>query len=149
MRRANVVSGVLLALFGLVMLFAVVPAQIDPGPEGIVSPRLVPNMMLIFITALSVLLVITNRRAPQGGVPEASMPFTWAELAGLVKIGAVFAVALGLYFLVSPLAAGAGLIVGALVALGERRPLILILMPTALLLALWLLFYKVLGTAIV
>jgi len=149
MRRANVVSGVVLGLLSLLMLFAVIPAQIDPGPDGIVSPRLVPSMTMILVAALSVLLVVNNMRAPEPGAPEASLPFTRAELAALLKIGAVFALALGLYFLVSPLAAGAGLVVGALLALGERRPVVIVLMPAVLLLALWLLFYKVLGTAIV
>lgn len=148
MRRANVVSGVVLALFGLLMLFVVIPAQIEPGPDGIVSPRLVPNMMMILVIALALLLIVTNLRAPAGWMPD-PVPITWSELAALVKIGAVFAVSIGLYLLVSPLAAGAALIVGALVVLGERRPVVIVLMPAALLLVIWVLFYKVLGTAIV
>jgi len=155
MRRANVVSGIVLAVFGLVMLFAVIPAQIDPGPEGIVSPRLVPNMAMILITVLSVFLVVTNLRAASlragetGPDAEPSMPISRSEIVALLKLGAVFAVALALYLFVSPLAAGAGLVIGTLVALGERRPVVIVLMPTVLLLAIWLLFYKVLGTAIV
>ena len=47
MRRANIVSGVVLALFGLVMLVAVIPLQIEHGPPDMVSPRLVPNMMMV------------------------------------------------------------------------------------------------------
>jgi hypothetical protein len=155
MGRANVVSGVVLTVFGLVMLFAVIPAQIESGPEGFVSPRLVPNMAMILITVLSVLLVITNMRAAnmrageRGTADEPAMPISRSELAALLKLGAVFAVALALYLFVSPLAAGAGLVIGALVALGERRPVVIVLMPAVLLLAIWLLFYKVLGTAIV
>ncbi len=148
MRRANVVSGIVLALFGLVMLFAVIPWQIDPGPEGMVSPRLVPSMMMVLIVALSAILIASNMRAPQDGLPEPGLPLTWGELVALAKIGAVFTVAILLFVFVSPLAAGAALIVGSLVALGERRPLVLVLMPAVLLLALWALFYKVLGTAI-
>ena len=76
-------------------------------------------------------------------------PISRSELAALARIGAVFALSLALYDWVSPLAAGATLVAGSLLALGERRPLVIVLMPSALLLALWLLFYKVLGTAIV
>jgi len=152
MRRANVVSGVVLAVFGLVMLFAVIPWQIEPGPKDMVSPSLVPNLMMIVITGLAVLLAITNLR--DGGITgetaeDAAPPISRAELMALVKIGGVFALAVALYLWVSPLAAGAALMIGALVALGERRLLVVVLMPAALLLALWLLFYKVLGTAIV
>jgi hypothetical protein len=150
MRRANVVSGVLLAVFGLVMLFVVIPWQIEPGPQGMVSPSLVPNLMMIVITALAVLLAAINwRRGAGGAQTDSPPPISRAELAALLKIGAVFALAVALYLWVSPLAAGAVLIVGALVALGERRLPVIVLMPAALLLALWLLFYKVLGTAIV
>lgn len=150
MRRANLVSGVVLAVFGLVMLFAVIPWQIEPGPHGMVSPSLVPNMMMVIVTGLAVLLAVTNLRGRTNEPEENSAPpVSRGELLALLKIGAVFAVALGLYLWVSPLAAGAVLIVGALVALGERRLPVLVLMPAGLLLALWFLFYRVLGTAIV
>jgi putative tricarboxylic transport membrane protein len=150
MRRANIVSGIVLAVFGLVMVFAVIPAQIEPGPEGIVSPRLVPNMAMILIIALSMLLVVNNLRAGEPRPAEGpSVPITRSEFAALLKLGTVFGVALTLYLYVSPLAAGAGLVIGTLVALGERRPIVIVLMPAVLLAAIWLLFYKVLGTAIV
>ncbi|WP_159587241.1 tripartite tricarboxylate transporter TctB family protein [Chelativorans xinjiangense] len=149
MRRANVTSGIVLAIFGLVMLFAVIPVHIAPGPEGVMSPRLVPAMMMIVVTGLAVLLVITNLRAERRSGPEAGSPVSRSALIALLKIGAVFALAIVLYLWLSPLAAGAALIIGALVALGERRPFVIVLMPVALLTALWLLFYKLLGTAIV
>jgi Na+/H+ antiporter NhaD/arsenite permease-like protein len=143
------VSGLVLAAFGLVMLVLVIPLQIEAGPDGMVSPRLVPNLMMVVITALSVMLVVTNLRAPESKDADASKnPISRTELIALLKIGAVFAVALLLYRFVSPLTAGAALVVGSLLALGERRPLVVLAMPAALLIGLWLLFYKVLGTAI-
>lgn len=148
MRRANIVSGVVLALFGLLMLFVVIPWQIEQGPQGMMSPRLVPQMMMIFITGLSVLLVVTNL-GPGENAGEEEPVISLPELAALAKIGAVFALALALYLWASPLAAGATLIVGGLLVLGERRPIVLATMPAGILLALWFLFYKVLGTAIV
>ena len=96
------------------------------------------------------LLVVTNLRAEaRESEAQTEPPISRAELVALLKIGAVFALAVGLYLWVSPLAAGAALVVGALLVLGERRPLVIVLMPAALLLAIWFLFYKVLGTAIV
>lgn len=149
-RRANVISGIILAIFGLFMLFAIIPVQIAPGPEGMMSPRLVPTMMMIVVTALAVLLVIANLRVETGrSGPEPGSPVSRSEVIALLKLGAVFALAIVLFLWVSPLAAGTALVVGALVALGERRPLVIVLMPTTLLIALWLLFYKLLGTAIV
>ena len=150
MRRADIMSGIVLFLLGLVMLIVVIPTQIEAAPKGFVSPSLVPNMMMVLITFLAGLLVVTTLRdkikEPQ---TETSGPVSRAEFAALFKLGAVFALALGLYLWVSPLAAGVALIAGSLLAMGERRPLVIVLMPTLILLAVWLLFYKVLGTAIV
>lgn len=147
MRRANVLSGMVLTAFSLVMLFVVIPWQIDPAPAGMISTRLVPNMMMIAIAALSVVLTVTNLR-PWDGADEPS-PITLADLRMVLRIGGLFAVAIVLYLLTGPLPAGFVLVSGGLLALGERRPLLLIGMPVLLLTALWLLFYKVLGTAIV
>lgn len=150
MRRANVLSGVVLAIFGLAMLVVVIPWQIAPGPEGMMSPGLVPSMMMVVVIGLSLLLVLNNIRAkPEDPADEPPVPISRGELMALAKIGAVFAAAIVCYLWISPLVAGTALIVGALVALGERRPLIIIAMPAALLLAIWFLFYKVLGTGIV
>ena len=148
MRRANIVSGMVLAAFGLLTLFVIIPWQIEAGPQDMVSPRLVPNLMMILIVGLSVLLVITNLRAAVLD-PEEEFPIKRGELVALAKIGAIFAVALGLYFVVSPLVAAIVLVVGTLLVLGERRPLVILAMPAGLLLAIWFLFYKILGTAIV
>lgn len=145
MRRANLISGVILFLFAGLMLAAIIPAQIEEGPEGMMSPRLVPQLMMGLIMALSLLLVATNLRAPQGGEP----PFTRAELVAFAAIMGLFAVSVALFLLVNALAASLVLIVGALLILGERRPLILLLMPLCLIGGTWLLFTRVLGTAIV
>ena len=149
MKRADLVSGVMLAVFGLVMLIAVIPAQIEPAPEGYVSPRLVPNLAMIVIAGLSLLLVLQSLRAPGDALRARETVFSRREMIALLKIAGVFAVSVGLFGLGAPLAAGIVLIAGALFLLGERRLLILALMPAGLLLAVWALFYKVLGTPIV
>ncbi|PWW01483.1 tripartite tricarboxylate transporter TctB family protein [Hoeflea marina] len=149
MRRANVMAGVILAVFGLVMLVIVIPRQIGPGPDGMMSPSLVPSMMMIVITALSLILVISNIRArPVDARAEPAAPISRDEILALVRILGLFAVALGLHLWLSPLAAGFALVAGAQLVLGERRPLLLILVPAGFLGAIWLLFYKLLGTAI-
>lgn len=148
MRRANVVSGLVLSLFGLVMLFGLIPWQIEPGPAGMMSPRLVPQIMMTTVVALALLLAALNRRSRLHGEDDTGSPFSRDEMWAVLKIGGVFAVSLILFEFVSPLAAGLALVSGSLIALRERRPLVLVLMPAGLLLALWILFYKILGTAI-
>ncbi|WP_163851935.1 tripartite tricarboxylate transporter TctB family protein [Pseudooceanicola aestuarii] len=147
MQQTNVISGAVLTIFGIAMMMWFIPAQIEEGPEGMMSPRLVPQMMMGAITLLSIALVLTNLR----GLAQAEhrSPISHAELVSLAKHAAVFAIAVTLFLLGSPLLAGVALIGGMLLALGERRPLVLIGMPALILLGTWLLFYKVLGTAIV
>lgn len=149
MKRADLVSGVVLTVFSIVMLIAVIPAQIEPAPDGYVSPRLVPNLAMIVIAGLSLLLVLKNLRTSVVEPRAREAVFSRPEMIALLKVAVVFGVSVGLFGLGAPLAAGIALIAGTLFLLGERRPLILVLMPAGLLLTVWLLFYKVLGTPIV
>lgn len=146
MRQADIWSGAVLALVALLILFVVIPWQIEPAPDGYVSPRLVPQMMMIAVAVLSGLQVLDALR--RSG-PDEAMPVTRAEIVAFLKIGAVFALALALYLLTGPLAAAIALIVGTLVLLGERRWWLIVAMPAGLIVAVWYLFYHVLGTAIV
>ncbi|MGB2202928.1 MAG: tripartite tricarboxylate transporter TctB family protein [Pseudooceanicola atlanticus] len=145
MRTANLVSGVALVAFGLLMTFVVIPLQIEEGPPGMVSPRLVPQIMLWMITGLALFLVLTNLRAKPGSDPA---PISRSEILALLKIAAAFAVALTLYLLVGPLWAGIALVAGTLLLLGERRPLVVVGMTVGLLAATWVLFYQILQTPI-
>lgn len=147
MRIANLVSGVFLIVFGLVMLFVIIPVQIEEGPPGMMSPRLVPQMMMALIVLLSIALVATNLR-PGGPEDDGLSPISRDEVMAALKIGGVFALALVLFLTTGPLLAGIVLILGALLVLGERRPIVLVLMPLGLIGGTYLLFYRVLGTAI-
>jgi hypothetical protein len=146
MRNANILSGVILIVFGGAMLLFIIPAQIEEGPEGMMSPRLVPQMMMALIMGLSLLLVLSNlRAAPE---PDAAPPFTRPELIASAALLGLFAAAVALFLTVGVLAASVVLVVGALLILGERRPATLVLMPLCLIGGAYLLFYRLLGTAI-
>ena len=145
MKRANAITGVVLAIIAILSLVVIIPWQIETGPRGMMSPRLVPQIMMGCILLLSVVLVVTNLGPDAPGAPP---PFSRQELIALALIGGVFAAAILLYLLVEPLAFGVALVAGSLVSLGERRPHVVIAMPVILMFVLWVLFYKVLGTAI-
>ena len=147
MRTANLASGFILIVFGGAMRLWVIPLQIEEGPDGMMSPRLLPRMMVILIVGLSLLLVLSNLR--KSALDEGGSPISRGEMLALGKIAAIFAIALILFATTGPLLAGAALVVGALIALGERRPLVLVVMPVALIGGTYLLFYRLLGTAIV
>lgn len=148
MRSANLISGVVLLVFGAVMLWLVIPAQIDAGPAGMMSPRLVPQMMMGLIMGLSVLLIATNLAPGGSGPGPDAAPFSRDECIAFAKIMGLFALSVALFLSVGVLVAVLVLIVGALLVLGERRPLVLLLMPLCLIGGTYLLFTRVLGTAI-
>jgi putative tricarboxylic transport membrane protein len=145
MKRANAITGVVLAIVAILSLVVIIPWQIETGPQGMMSPRLVPQIMMGCVLLLSVLLFVTNLGPDETGAPQ---PFSQSELRALALIGGIFALSIVLYYLIGPLAFGVTLVAGSLIGLGERRPLVIVAMPLVLLLMLWALFYKVLGTAI-
>lgn len=149
MKKADFASGLILGVFGLTMLIFVIPAQIETAPEGYISPRLVPNLTMILITGLSALLMLRSLRGIGYTPMDDSSVFFRSEMMALLKISGVFAVSVALFAWSMPLLAGIALIVGTLIALGERRPLVIVVMPTGLLLVVWLVFYRLLGTVIV
>lgn len=60
MRRADFLSGTLLALLGLVMVVWVIPAETFSGDEGEIAPAFVPSVTMIVIGVLGALLVLAR-----------------------------------------------------------------------------------------
>jgi putative tricarboxylic transport membrane protein len=56
-RRADIYSGGLLVVFGLVMIFAIVPSQIDSTGDYGLDPKFFPVSLLWIIVYMSALLV--------------------------------------------------------------------------------------------
>jgi hypothetical protein len=59
-RRSDIYSGSLLVLFGLVMIFIIVPTQIDSTGEYGLDPKFFPVSLLWLIVCMSVLLVASR-----------------------------------------------------------------------------------------
>jgi|TARA_R110002126_G_scaffold86592_1_gene209062 putative tricarboxylic transport membrane protein len=149
MKRADAISGGVLFAFAAVMLFFIIPSQIETGPSGMVSPRLVPNIMMVALAGLSALLVWKSAANVNADDTAGDPVISRAELWAALKLSLVFAGAIVSFLWGSALIAGVVLVSGSLLALGERRIWVLILMPAALMFFLWLVFYKLLGTAII
>lgn len=147
---ADILSSGVLLVFGLVLVFYLIPAEIAlPDYEVTMSPRLLPYICAIAIIGLSLMLLIARLLEPSR-LNEKSLSdwFTAREGWALTSITALFIICILLFQHVAPVVAGAVLIVGTLLVLGERNPVTLVVMPVTLLLGAYLLFYKVLGTAI-
>jgi hypothetical protein len=71
MRRSDLISGSVLALFGLVMIFGVVPYQIDSGGDYGLDPKFFPVSLLWLIVVMSAMLVASRIPVPADPVDVA------------------------------------------------------------------------------
>jgi len=149
LRKSDFISGIALLGFGLVFLLFVIPFDIEAGPEGVLAPSLVPNLMMGLIVFLSLILIVKNRRPSAD--PQASderSPISIPEAKAVVWVVAILAAAILLFMWFGAIPAAVVLVVGLMLAMGERRPLPLIVTPASLMIGAYLLFYQLLGTSI-
>ena len=147
MPKSDLISGIVLMLFGLVLLFYVIPTQTSEGGDATISPALLPQICAVGIAGLAMLLTfraVGNLRRRVAAGKTVPMSEWWSALA--VTLGVTVSVALFVW--VNPAVAAGLLMVGLMLFMGERRVGFLIGIPLVLLVGAWFLFYKVLGTAI-
>jgi hypothetical protein len=63
-RNSDLISGGLMIIFGLVMIFVIVPIEISSTGEFGVDPAFFPQLLLWLVVAMGALLVVTRIRAP-------------------------------------------------------------------------------------
>ena len=144
MPKADLIAGLFLMAFGLLMLFWIIPAQTEQDTGAAVPPALLPQICAAGITILAAILTFNALR---GRTPEAKAPKAkeWAAMGAIL----VFVLAgAGLFTFVHPAVAGFFVTLATMLYMGERRLHLLILLPGALVLIIYLLFYELLGTAI-
>ena len=150
MRTANFVSGIVLLAASALFWFWLIPTQIEAHVGDEVSPRLLPQICVLGVGFLSCLLIFNNSPWRGGAHAETgSSPISRAEFRALLVISASIAAAIFLFSSFGPVVASLFLTTSVLFAMGERRPLPFILIPACLISGAYLLFYKLLGTAIV
>ncbi len=147
MPKSDLIAGIVLLVFGLAMLAVVIPTQTSEGGDASISPALLPQICAVGITGLAVMLTLQAagrlRRGAAAGVRVPAAEW-WSALAVLLAVAG----AIALFIWVSPALAAAAMVVGLMLYMGERRIWLLVGIPAVLLIGAWLLFYRVLGTAI-
>ena len=144
MPKADLLAGVLLMGFGLLMLFWIIPAQTEQDTGAAVPPALLPQICAIGITALAATLTLNALR---GATPPGKAP----KLTEWAAMGAVLVIILAgaaIFIHVHPAAGGIFVSLATMLYMGERRWYLLIALPGVLVLSIYLLFYELLGTAI-
>ena len=150
MRKANFIAGIVLLAFSLLLLFWLIPTQVEEVFDGQVSPKLLPQICAIGIGLLSIVLIVTNARAPEGeSGDDGGAPITLFEFRAMLVIASMLGLAIFLFTTTGPVVAALVMMTGIMFAMGERRVLPYVLMPAVLLGGSYVLFYKILNTAIV
>ena len=114
MRRADIITGTLIFVGGLAMIFVVVPIQIESAGDYGLDPKFFPTSVLWLLIALGALLAVTRlATAPEAGDDEPVLTaknwlfigglsaffiavFVGIKVFGYMAAGAVAAAALGL-----------------------------------------------------
>jgi len=122
-RRADVVAGLVLTLFGLVTLFVIIPAQVGgkAGQAG-VAPDLFPLTLMALMTGLAALLFATRlwgSGGEEGSAPLKAHNFFFIGTAALALLGSFLAIKHLGFITGGVLTVAAGM----LVMEGRRHPL--------------------------
>lgn len=146
MRRADIISGAVIAAFGLAVVFVVIPIWVPGHAEGSYGLRAedFPYLTAGLATALAALLFVRRLFFAREAAEDGAVPIPGRSWAFLAIAAAVLAATVILLDSVGILAGGPFAIAVFMVMMGERRPLAIV--STALLapLGVWLFFWKLL-----
>jgi putative tricarboxylic transport membrane protein len=128
-----------------------IPLMVAVEKSNVVNARFFPKLMGVVMFGLSIYMVIEGRLLRRAAT-ERRKPEETSQAAldrgGYFRIFGVAAMSLLFYFLIEPLGfllSGALFILGTLLALGNRKWYVLLSMPVATPLIVYLLFKTVLG----
>lgn len=144
MNKMDFVSGAMLMAFGFLLLFVVIPWQIADPSRALISPRLMPQLCAVAIIVLALAQCIKALRERE----VESVRFRREELIALAGVVALFVGALLLFRLTGPLPPAILVLLLPMLALGERRMLVLLLLPATCISLVYVLLYVFAGTSI-
>ena len=149
MKTADIVSCALVTLFGLLLLFIIIPGwvPVEAGPGFGLSATTMPNVAVITITVLAALFFMYRLRGqhPQGEADseyDLTAPIPRKSWLFLLR-GSLFLIAMGALFeWVGFLATGPLTVAGFMIMMGERRPLPIFFTSVCATVATWLFFWQ-------
>ena len=143
MRTANLISGAILFAVVVVTLFIIIPQQTSPGLGYGLPPGFLPSLSAIIIGGLSIILFLKSifRNKQEYSEPSPIISKNWLHL--LVFSVLIF-FALGSIKVLGFIPGGSLMIASFMIYMGNRRPLIIILVslitPTVVHLIAWYAF---------
>ena len=139
MKRAELISGILLLAGALAMIFWVVPAYTEIVEDTSIQPATYPSIALCAVALLSALLIAVSaigllRSGDSGAAINLS------NLRTLLLVGAIVAAAFVAMDYLGYLIGGIGLVTALMFYMGVRNPVSLVLAPVGSAGIVWLFF---------
>lgn len=139
MRKADIVAACVLIVFGLLMLFVIIPAQTESGEEYGVPPATVPMAATGLVTLMALLLLIKRLRQRDPD-PEPN-PIGNRQWLHIGLFTAVLLAGLALIKFLHFIPGGIVFIAGLMLVTGQRKPVTIALVsgltPCLVYCALW------------
>ena len=120
MKKANLVSGIVLITSSLIFLIFIIPSQIEEVTEAIFSPRLMPYVCTWIILILSIFLVIQNFSLLKGvsNSEDRPSPISRPEFRAMLVISGVLSLCIVLFKFFGTLISAVVLIVSIMWLMG-------------------------------
>ena len=144
MRRADIISAALLIIFGLLVIFVVIPIWVPGHQAGNYGLRAqdAPYLTMIVATGLSAWFLVRRLFFDRDGDEKAPIPReSWKFL---LIASMLLAVTLVMLETIGVLAGGPFIVAVFMIMMGERRPLAIGLTAVLAPLAVWAFFWKLL-----
>ena len=144
MRQSDIISGLVLTVFGLVTIFVIVPDQISGSSAYGVAPDVFPLTLIWATTIFSVVLWVSRLIKGRGG-PREESPLPAKDWAFIAAMAVFLAVAVAAIAYLGFIAAGIAIVALLMLVMGERRNplrlgLVSVITPVALYFVFWSLF---------
>lgn len=123
MRKADIIAAVFLIIFGLLMIFIIIPAQTEPGEEYGVPPSTVPLAATGLVTAMACILLV--KRLRERTADDQPNPIGRGQWLHILGFTALLLAGLGLIKLLHFIPGGIVFIAALMLITGQRRPLII------------------------
>ena len=152
MKKADLVSAGVVTAFGLTLLFVIVPIWVERHEEGGygLGSQVMPTTLAIIVTALGAIFFVTRfleGRFGTGAVQADDLPspISAANWRFLLLTSLFLIAMIALFAWVGYLVAGPLTIAGFMIAMGERRPVHIVLTSIVAAGVVWLFFWQLLG----
>ena len=89
MKRADIITAILLLVTGLVMIFVIIPGQTYPGEEYGVPPATVPTAAMALVTVMAGILLVQrllDKKKNQKDTPPPMKRLQWLHIAGFTLL---------------------------------------------------------------